>query len=132
MTTILDMNLNIDPAKVQVNRRFRGNHFLQPEVRAAMGQIKSEAFVMASRRWLPVKGQKYSVRLILTFRNARSDIDGPSKRVLDSVFDGLREVYGTTDVNDSRVAYMTIEKRVNKEEPGIRVVVMALDMAWMP
>lgn len=132
MTTILDMHLNIDPAKVQVNRRFRGNHFLQPEVRAAMGQIKSEAFVMASRRWLPVKGQKYLVRLILTFRNARSDIDGPSKRVLDSVFNGLRERYGTQDVNDGRVIHMSINKRVNANKPGIVIVVYAIDMAWEP
>jgi Holliday junction resolvase RusA-like endonuclease len=51
----------------------------------------------------------------------RGDIDGPLKRTIDAVFQGLRRSWNKTWVNDGRIVTLHVEKYTTTEEPGLAI-----------
>lgn len=123
---IIDLDMDLDPKLLQVNRRLKGGHWVPTEVKQAMQTLQDYSRIQIQQSgWVPSKDQHYRVTLNLTFSNRNSDIDGPVKRTMDAVFRGMREAVDVPAINDARVIEMAVTKRIGL--PRIYISVEGLD-----
>lgn len=110
----LIVSVEVNPLDLLANRRFKYSHALPKETKAAMGRVADAAFAAASiHDWRPDKDSHYSVELLFSLRGLRGDVDGPVKRTIDGLFQGLRRHHDQAWVNDGRVLRVVAEKRVS-------------------
>lgn len=116
---IIRINSEIDPRLFQVNRRIKGGHWIKPETRKAMEDLESITYTQME--YEPPSNCLYRLELDFTFPTMNSDVDGPIKRVVDSVFRGMRRKFDVTWVNDARVVHIKARKR--KGNPATSILV---------
>ena len=112
----LEFTSGLDPKRFAVNIRFLNNRSLPPDVRAAKEELAEEAQLhMATQNpgWRQRATDFYVVALDFIMTDRRNDIDGPSKRVLDAIFEGA-------GLSDSRVQELYL-RRYHGSQPGIAV-----------
>jgi hypothetical protein len=128
--TLLSIQSGMDVRLLQVNRRYHKSHALPPDVRKSMDDLRSLAqWTMAAQMPFETgtfsKKTRFTVSLTFTFPTLGSDIDGPIKRTLDSVFRGMREAYDDPNINDTRIIELHVTKRVGEPSLAIEVDVVA-------
>jgi len=79
--------------------------------------------------WVPNPKERYAVHLIFCFPTSSSDVDGPVKRTVDSVFKGMRKVHDHSYVNDARVDLITARKMYGLGQTFVEIVVDTVDTA---
>lgn len=94
---VFEFSADIDPVALTVNKRFRSNRTIHPDVRRAMDDLVKIVTAKKNREGFELRRDSLlSLTFVFTFRTNRADLDNPLKRTIDS----LAEAIG---FNDSRV-----------------------------
>jgi hypothetical protein len=119
LRTILELELAVDPRELQVNRRYRDNHALTPEVRAAMQTIQGQVFDAVHEQPDFRLAGTYELALRFSFLTMASDIDGPVKRTIDAIALGINMAltYRGRVFNDNEICVLHVSKSLGK--PGM-------------
>lgn len=112
----LTFRSSVDPKLLAVNKRFRDNSVLPPEVRKAKKELAEEAgfqMIGQNRGWKQRSSDYYIVAIDFFMTDFRTDTDGPLKRAMDAIFEGA-------GLSDSRVQEIYL-RRFQATTPGIDV-----------
>lgn len=108
VVTSVEFLIPLDPSDVRANIRFYNNGTLPPGVSKAMKAISEYcAGIAAETGWEP--GDAY-VGMDLTFymTSRRQDVDGPLKRAMDAIAQGM-------GFNDNRVQEVSVRRRIDPD-----------------
>lgn len=120
----LSIAVPVNPLDLLVNNRFRNSHAIPKKTREAMKQVQQTARDLTLiHGFSPTKGSFYRIDLSLYMSSMRGDIDGPAKRIVDSIFRGIREAVDETWINDGRIVTLTIDKWWPNEVPSIHALI---------
>lgn len=108
----------VDPKSLRVNIRFQSNRTLPPIVRKAMEDTKRVLEQDAiAQDWEVRPLDRYAMRLDIIMNDKRADLDGPIKRTIDAIADGLQ-------INDQKIDELHVYRHVGN--PGIGYAVWTL------
>lgn len=117
----LSLDLAVDPKDLAVNKRYRDNGALPPEVVSAMGAIGHQVnahlidLEHIRRPFVWDRKQYYGIDLVYTMVDRRTDADGPTKHVIDAIFRAAK--MAEQKANDSRLDVINV-RRVKGEDVG--------------
>lgn len=125
------MASDVNPLDLRVNIRYKGTQFVPKEVKEAVKALHDDTIrAIFAQKWQPFKGPA-TVRLWFNFPGPRGDIDGPIKRTLDALQDGIVKVHGPRSFDDGRIWDLIVAKRPTSDWGG-RVGVVAELSRWTP
>lgn len=112
----------VDPRILGVNNRYRTNAVTPKDVRAEQLQLALDVSgAVRDQGFVP--GKCHRAFLVFTVPNRRSDLDGPIKRVLDAIQDGIR-MAGYRDFNDNSFEDIHIYRKKGEPQVSVRVVTL--------
>jgi Holliday junction resolvase RusA-like endonuclease len=106
---MINIVLEMDPVGLSVNKRFRSNSTVHPDVVKLQKEIVKECQHVMKREKPLQRDTFLRLTLIYTFRTFRADLDNPIKRTIDALAEGL-------DFNDSRIYEIHVYRRVGGTE----------------
>lgn len=105
----------VKPEDLSRNIQYRNSGVLPPRPRAAMKRV-AELVERAVSRSNYHPGREVVVSLEFPFTSSRSDVDGPIKRTIDAVQQGVRAAYPDEKWDDKAVTQV-LAKKVAKSRP---------------
>ena len=112
--------IEVDPKSLRVNIRYLSNSTVPKIVRDAMNSVKEQVAIHAAEQgWKFIPKARYGASFIFCMEDRRADLDGPSKRTIDAVVDGLM-------INDGHIDELHFFRSVG--EPSICYQVWTLDI----
>lgn len=122
MGSLVQVWSEMDPRQFSANKRYRSNNVLPSDVRNAINGLAAEiAGEVHAQAFQP--GPCHSLRMYLSYPDRRSDLDGPSKRIIDAIQRGVR-LAGHKKFNDNSIDGIEIYRR--KGDPRITISLLAL------
>jgi Holliday junction resolvase RusA-like endonuclease len=109
-----------------VNIRYRNSQALPKQIRAAVKTLHDDTIrSIYTQKWFPFKGPAVC-EVWFNFPGPRGDIDGPLKRTLDALQDGILKVHGPRSFDDGRIWDLHVHKRPTNDWGGRVGVVVEL------
>ncbi len=119
----LTLDADVDPRKLQINKRYKHSQNLPIDVKHAMRTIQGRVFDEVVGKSAFQFHKTYDMSLWFFFPTMASDIDGPIKHTIDAVEAGINQAMQFLrrgeKFNDNDICVLTVYKKVGP--PGIAV-----------
>lgn len=120
---------DVDPVHVSVNRHYKNQAAVPPEVRRGMNKVRDAVRKEIERTGFTVGvDDLFSLTFDFYFRTWAGDIDNPIKRTQDAIIEGLNRE-GQPKVDDKSVIELHVRKHIadRKQNPRIAVCLRLRD-----
>lgn len=117
MSDTLVVRSPTNPLDVRVNSRFYGSQALPPAVREGILAIFHDTQRAVEEQGYDPGLGYVQMDITFTFASNRGDIDGPLKRTIDAVADGIKRS-GYPKFHDGKVKKLVVRRRTAADEGG--------------